>query len=354
MSRSIYTHYSLTQTHDRTADADEVYLLGIARNAEPINRLKLKHSEFQKRMMAGIMSGPPAETLETAEPVADAAPRRKVLGESKKKTVRPAASEGARPPAPAPAPASQPNARIQVFVDEPSSAGPSSILSLSENADGPSINPFPELGTRVSRVKENTREVSKMGGTKLKQPKSGIPRPSSRPAPAGSSSRSAFAVFVEDSDSHTKGVEMPPPPIPTKGKTAKAVKATKTVTKTSSGVKGKQKASSPAAVPPSEPEESDQELVSPILSKPLFVPFKDEPAKPSILPFVLFKDEEEPPATKAAFVPFRDETSSGTEDTPATVFQDQVRVAVFTKLVITDFGSASNAVKGYAIDGYCS
>jgi hypothetical protein len=45
----------------RTSEADETFLLGINRQAEPVDRLKTKHTEFQKRLMTSLAAPPPEE-----------------------------------------------------------------------------------------------------------------------------------------------------------------------------------------------------------------------------------------------------------------------------------------------------
>lgn len=52
------------------------------------------------------------------------------------------------------------NARLQIFVD-PSGAGSADAMD--------SVTPYPDIGTRKSRVKENVPEVSKAAGSTLKQ-----------------------------------------------------------------------------------------------------------------------------------------------------------------------------------------
>ncbi|THH00983.1 hypothetical protein EW026_g1645 [Hermanssonia centrifuga] len=150
----------------RKTAADETYLLGIARRATPIERLESKYHEFQKRMMSSV-SHPSADS----EPEPAPAPshtnssRRKVLGEtSSSKATRTSHSVVNREneedvfTLPASTSGPRPNARLPIFMD------PSGV----EEQDA-SAAPWPELGTRKSRIKENIKEASKAGGTTLRQ-----------------------------------------------------------------------------------------------------------------------------------------------------------------------------------------
>ena len=93
------------------------------------------------------------------------------------------------------------NARLQIFVDP----------SGTESADAAdSFTPYPDVGTRKSRVKENIPEVSKATGSTLKQ------AGRTRRLASGSSMASKIVPF-KDPSPH-EGVEtrttIPPPPIP--------------------------------------------------------------------------------------------------------------------------------------------
>ncbi|KZS88135.1 hypothetical protein SISNIDRAFT_418676 [Sistotremastrum niveocremeum HHB9708] len=140
----LYEEYALLLEHlGRRPEADEIYNLGIARKARPLERLQNRHKAFQTRMMTSTALPPPSRSSTT---IITSTSRRNVLG-----TV---ASGAAASPLSLTA-GSRPNGRIQPFVD---TDGPHS-------ADG---NEWQELGTRKSRVKENTRETTKMGETILK------------------------------------------------------------------------------------------------------------------------------------------------------------------------------------------
>ncbi|KAA1472443.1 hypothetical protein DENSPDRAFT_872196 [Dentipellis sp. KUC8613] len=189
----------------RRTDADEMYLLGINRQADPLDRLHMKHREFQKRMMSA------APLPEAAPPAATpASTKRKVLGESSTKSSRSTtgstSSSRAQPDdvfTAGPSTRPRPNARMQIFVDPTGSEAQSAADS--------STTPWEELGGRHARIKENIPEVGKMSGSTIKQPGR-----HQRIASASSSSR--IAVFRD-----TPGAgDMLPPPVPTdkRGKVA--------------------------------------------------------------------------------------------------------------------------------------
>ncbi|VDC05703.1 unnamed protein product [Peniophora sp. CBMAI 1063] len=145
----------------RKQAADETYLLGINRRAEPAERLTTKHREFQKRMMLAATA--PARPPSPPRAIATAGAR-KVLGESStaKTTKRtPAVASSGSNAIASSSTAPRPNARVQIFVD------PSGDEAAAAAEDG--RTPWDELGGRKTRVKENVPGVAKMGGTKLKQ-----------------------------------------------------------------------------------------------------------------------------------------------------------------------------------------
>jgi hypothetical protein len=197
----------------RRVDADETYLLGINRQASPIERLQTKHREFQKRMMLAI----PLDATPTREPPAGTATKRKVLGEttvtksgtrSTSTSITPASSRtqedvfGSGSDAP---PRSKPNARLQIFVDP--FVGSSGEGSQSQAAEDAAPTPWSELGTRKERTKENIPKVAKVNGATLRQPGGRQQRIASAPA-ASSSSR--IAVFRDPASGEGT---MPPPPV---------------------------------------------------------------------------------------------------------------------------------------------
>ncbi|KAK7678320.1 hypothetical protein QCA50_018668 [Cerrena zonata] len=194
----------------RKSEADDTYLLGIARKAAPIERLEAKHREFQKRMLTATTlpaQAPPDAPLGGFSSSSGSKPRR-VLGETSKSR----STSGTLPtPLPQPVPEEdippRPNARMQVFVDPSGDAEEEAAAA-----------PWAELGTRKSRIKENVPEVSKASGTTLKQ--------------AGRSTRSAtaargsqIAVFRDADGAGGEDVDdegdapAPSPPAPTHSKT---------------------------------------------------------------------------------------------------------------------------------------
>ena len=240
----------------RRVDADETYLLGINRQASPIERLQAKYQEFQKRMMLAT----PLETTslpEQPQPASTTATRRKVLGEStsKLRSSRPAHStstiasshpqEDVFGTVPDQSLRPKSNARMRVFVDP---SGPSTDEALA--AGDTVVTPWNELGSRKERIKENVPKVSKLNGTTLRQPG---PQQRVTSAPATAASTSRIAVFRDPAPG--EGDLMPPPLAPSGAK-----------------VRGK-----------------EREAVPKTPARPSIVPFKDEvketPATPRFMPF---------------------------------------------------------------------
>ena len=162
----------------RKAQADETYQVGIARRAQPLERLESKYREFQKRMMSSPTLPSQADSEEAASSaalVAQTSPKRKALRETKSSSlattrVTRSSARQASSSTPTTTPAlpqttrPQPNARLQVYVD-PSPGDASATAAVEEEV--PSA--WPELGSRKSRVKENIKEASKAAGTTLPQ-----------------------------------------------------------------------------------------------------------------------------------------------------------------------------------------
>lgn len=152
----LYEEYAAAlEKAGRRNEADAAYLLGIARQASPLDRLVAKHSEFQKRMMT-------AATM-TPQPAPNAPPRRTALGVTSSSSAAvstPSSSSQAGANGSRSGPRLGTNARLQIFVD-PSGAGSADAMD--------SVTPYPDIGTRKSRVKENVPEVSKAAGSTLKQ-----------------------------------------------------------------------------------------------------------------------------------------------------------------------------------------
>ncbi|KAG2337591.1 hypothetical protein BDR05DRAFT_985028 [Suillus weaverae] len=159
----LYEEYAAAlERAGRRSEADNAYLLGIARQAFPLDRLVTKHGEFQKRMMTAAtippQRAPNAPPRRTALGVTSSSPAAVPLFVSNSQapsSLSQADAHGSRP-----GPRLGTNTRLQIFVD-PSGA---------ESADATdSVTPYPDIGTRKSRVKENIPEVSKAAGSTLKQ-----------------------------------------------------------------------------------------------------------------------------------------------------------------------------------------
>ncbi|KAI0822994.1 Mad3/BUB1 homology region 1-domain-containing protein [Trametes gibbosa] len=245
-----YEEYAVAlERANRRVEADETYMLGIARKAAPLERLEARHREFQKRMMASPTL-PSSSFASSATPAAAPSTntRRKPLGDpapsSSSRTRSTRAGSTRSPPisedvfsAPT---APRPNGRMPVFVDPSGDA---------ENDPDQATNPtpWPELGTRKTRIKENTVEVSKAAGSTLRQ------AGRSKRAPSGPK----IAVFRDPAPDEGPSAEMPPPPVP--------------VAKT----KGKSTGKSSIAIFRDEDEPASKSEPA-VPSTPKFVPFRDE------------------------------------------------------------------------------
>ena len=139
----------------RRTQADEIYILGISRHAQPLERLKNKHKEFQKRMMSS------ASTSSSASPSpATTTTKRTVLGTTRRTPSTTPTSTTITTQTPAQ------NARLQIYVDpSPTSA---SFLTPQTTDQTQEKTPYPDLGTRKTRIKENVPEVKKVGGSTMK------------------------------------------------------------------------------------------------------------------------------------------------------------------------------------------
>ncbi|KAH9994686.1 Mad3/BUB1 homology region 1-domain-containing protein [Russula vinacea] len=192
LANEIGTTFALLYEEFATrVDADETYLLGINRQASPVDRLQAKYGEFQKRMMLAT----PLETTSLPEqPQPASTTHRKVLGES---TSTSRLTRSAHPTSTTASSRSlddvfgsgsgqslrpKPNARMQVFVD-PSGA----------SAD------------EAERIKENVPKVSKLKGTTLSQPGR-----QQRVAVAPSVSTSRISVFRDPAPVRGKEREIVP------------------------------------------------------------------------------------------------------------------------------------------------
>ncbi|KAF7980560.1 hypothetical protein HWV62_37719 [Athelia sp. TMB] len=284
----LYEEYAaVLERNGRRVDADEAYTLGVARNAQPIERLKSKHREFQKRMMSAAtsqVSAPPPQPTTTTAPSAG---KRKVLGQSR---AMPSSSTLAHDDVftvpSAPTSQETPNARLQVFVD-PSPATSSTVGDEYQT-------PYPDIGTRKTRVKENVPEIKKAGGTTLKQAgktkrvasgsgmaggsRIAVFRDPGEGAPS-SALKGGFAIFQDAS-------EDVPSPLPT---TNLANASTRKVSASSSqgGFAIFQDSESGMPPPP--------------------IPTKLPATKPRGSGIEPYRDEPAPPTPTGAFTPFRDE-----------------------------------------------
>ncbi|KAF7360230.1 Mitotic spindle checkpoint component mad3 [Mycena venus] len=254
----LYEELAAVQERDgRRKEADDAYMLGIARRASPLDHLKARHADFQKRMMcAAALPAAPAPVVDT------------------KRTALATTSVASTSSLPAPrAPASRDsvpsNARLQVFVDP-----------ASESADA-SGNAFPDVGTRKTRVKENVPEAKKMSGSTLRQPG----KTKRLASGAASTSTSSFMPYVDPE------VEvMPPPPVPAPKKARDTVPRTPSKNQIQPFV--------------------DEELgmaAGGVPSTPKFVPFQDEadappmstPAPESVMKVKMADTKESSPMSEA-------------------------------------------------------
>ncbi|CDO70466.1 hypothetical protein BN946_scf184569.g9 [Trametes cinnabarina] len=256
-----YEEYAMAlERAGRRVEADETYMLGIARKATPLERLEAKHREFQKRMMASpslpssSFAPTSSDTFDSSLTGSTPAARRRALREpsasssssssSASRTRSTRAGSTRTPPVSqdvfaAPA-APRPNGRMPIFVDPSGDA---------ENDPDQATNPtpWPELGTRKARIKENTVEVSKAAGSTLRQ--AGKKRVASG---------SKISVFRDPGPEEGTSGDMPPPPVP-------------------ASKKDKSKPSSKNSVAIfRDGDEQESAAVPAVSSTPKFVPFKDE------------------------------------------------------------------------------
>ncbi|ODO01472.1 hypothetical protein I350_06292 [Cryptococcus amylolentus CBS 6273] len=161
-SRNIGTDFSLFYEEWATAleglgrrkKADEVYRIGIARKANPVERLKTRHKQFLERIMA-----PPSGVVPDDDPVPASSartPSRAVLGQVRS---GPSSSvAGATQLAPSMRTSSVNNGRkMEIFAD------------AEGNKDETSAPEWADFGTRDERRKENTAEAGPWQGETLPQ-----------------------------------------------------------------------------------------------------------------------------------------------------------------------------------------
>lgn len=160
-SRDIGTRHSLFYEEwattleglGRRKKADEIYRLGIARKASPLDRLKNRHKQFLERIMV-LPSGVVPDDDPTPAPART--PSRSVLGQVR---ATPSFSvAGATQLAPSLRSTSVNNGRkMAIFADEEGKA-----------EDTPASE-WPEFGSRDERKKENTVEAGPWKGETLPQ-----------------------------------------------------------------------------------------------------------------------------------------------------------------------------------------
>jgi len=185
----------------RRKEADEAYALGIARKAVPLDHLKSRYSDFQKRMMSNLSLpiAQPEPSTSTQRPrtalatTASSVPASSSRASSSRTTVGSLRSTPGIPP-------SSSNARIQIFVD-PTGA---------EAQAAQDTNEWNDLGTRKTRIKENVPEVKKLVGSTLKQAGRSKRIASASGSGAAASGTSSKIVPFRD----PAPGDMPPPPAP--------------------------------------------------------------------------------------------------------------------------------------------
>jgi len=202
----------------RRTRSDEILLLGIARHAEPFDHLQNRHRDFQKRMMTTV--GAPTAESEPSPPMqypssTTSIPRRTVLGSVPVPSSSSASSRrsgttgrtGAGPassdttdvfstPAPPARSASSSNngRRLVIFDDAEVAPG---------RAAG---NAWSTLEPRKTRIKENVRDVEKMGGTVMKPKGGNAKRVAEAKKKSASSAKGKLVIFSdEDEDAEPVG-----------------------------------------------------------------------------------------------------------------------------------------------------
>ncbi|KAF9269419.1 hypothetical protein L218DRAFT_266673 [Marasmius fiardii PR-910] len=151
----LYEEYAAILERDgRRKEADQVYALGIARKASPLERLKCKHADFQKRMMSST-SVP--EVTPDVNNFATSSSRRTILSTTSSTAPLQSSSTSL---ARTSASSSTSNTPLRVFVDPTGAATQSTQMET---------NAWPDIGTRKTRVKENVPETKKIAGSTIRQ-----------------------------------------------------------------------------------------------------------------------------------------------------------------------------------------
>ncbi|KAF8068848.1 other/BUB protein kinase [Lyophyllum atratum] len=245
----LYEEYAAVLERDgRRKDADEAYTLGIARRASPLDHLKSRHDDFQKRMMSNTLRPAPA---------APSAPARPVLASSSRSITTSTGLAPSRSGSSAAPSSSRPtsNAPMQIFMDPTGSESQAAEFSA---------NAWTDLGTRKTRIKENVPETKKLAGTTLKQAGRSKRVASGSGSGAAAASGSKIAIFRDPVQE-----EMPPPPVPDANVRAKVKAGRHVVPKTPSR----------SAITPFVDGQDGAGLAVP--STPSFKPFRDDTTEES-------------------------------------------------------------------------
>ncbi|KAJ3285076.1 hypothetical protein HK104_009651 [Borealophlyctis nickersoniae] len=151
----------------RWLEADEIFRTGIARKAQPLDRLKRKYVQFQQRMAAAeaAKEAGEAEGLTAPPPEPELSRPRTALAPKGKSTTglstRVSASSASSASMPRGA-----NKPIKVYRDKRKDT---ECLKNQVLPSASSANPWPEFGTSTSRRKENIREATRWTGSTLPQ-----------------------------------------------------------------------------------------------------------------------------------------------------------------------------------------
>ncbi|WWD19886.1 hypothetical protein CI109_104355 [Kwoniella shandongensis] len=140
----------------RRKKADEIYRIGVARKAAPVDRLKTRHKQFLERIMAPPSGVVPDDDPMTVASMAVRTPGRSVLGQVAAASTSVA---GATQLAPSLRLSSKSNgSKMEIFTDDGG-------RSAEESAPGE----WADFGTRDGRRKENTVEAGPWKGETLPQ-----------------------------------------------------------------------------------------------------------------------------------------------------------------------------------------
>jgi hypothetical protein len=270
----------------RHKEADAIYQLGIARKATPLDKLRSRYGEFQKRMMSGTSLPPRLEAAPSpATPPLVPATKRTILGTTSAAT--PIATQTPTTSRPSG------NTSIQIFQD----TGPSEEVQT---------NAYPDLGTRKTRIKENIKDVGKMSGTIMKSRSIS----SHRPVPGGSS----IVIFQDPpEDNANPNDEARPKPdekpkAPSKGKAPLVFTDGGRKPSLLANGKAHSKASGPSGkTAPKDTPKTSSKLPSTSGTDAVLSKHEPEVSKTSQPGFVPFQDEVTAAPPAGGFVPYSDE-----------------------------------------------